>query len=321
MQARIPSSPPPIAPVSGGERPTWSVMIPVYNCMDSLAQTLDSVLNQDPGKFMMQIEVVDDASTDGDVAALVAAIGKGRVGYFRQESNVGSLRNFETCLQRSRGLYVHLLHGDDLVKPGFYTAMAALLAQYPEAGSAICKSSYINSYGNETHFTPTLLELAGILPNWLERIAKVNVVQPPSIVVKRAVYEQLGGFFAAHYGEDWEMLCRVAAHFPVAYTPVCLAMYRIHDQNITSNAYLSGSCISDILRFIAIIGQYMPEDRRIPIARIARRNYANFFAGIAYSQFTRDRNSFLRLSFRAFRMAPTRITFGNLVRNLFRYFR
>lgn len=106
---RIPESPPVIRPVEGnGSRPLWSVMIPVYNCSPYLPQTLKSILLQDPGPEQMQIEVVDDCSTDADVAQLVMQIGKGRIDYFCQPVNVGSLRNFETCLNRSRGKYIHL---------------------------------------------------------------------------------------------------------------------------------------------------------------------------------------------------------------------
>jgi glycosyltransferase involved in cell wall biosynthesis len=64
----------------------------------------------------MQIEVVDDGSTDADKEALVKQTGKGRVEYYRQPENVGSLRNFETRLNRATGHYIHILHGDDKSK-------------------------------------------------------------------------------------------------------------------------------------------------------------------------------------------------------------
>ena len=60
--------------------------------------------------------VLCDGSTDLDVEALVMSLGKGRVKYYRQPQNVGSLRNFETCINRANGHLVHLLHGDDRVK-------------------------------------------------------------------------------------------------------------------------------------------------------------------------------------------------------------
>jgi len=31
------------------------------------------------------------------------------------------------------------------------------------------------------------------------------------MVVKREVYEKLGGFYGVEYGEDWEMWVRIAA--------------------------------------------------------------------------------------------------------------
>src|SRR3712207_3896442 len=100
---RIPSSPPQILPVSIADTPLWSVMIPVYNCSAFLEECLKSVLVQQLPENDMQIEVIDDASTDADVEALVKQIGKGRVKYFRQKENLGSLRNFETCINRAAG--------------------------------------------------------------------------------------------------------------------------------------------------------------------------------------------------------------------------
>jgi hypothetical protein len=57
--------PPPLIPGTEGPvtRPYWSVMIPTYKAQaDYLVETLNSVLQQDPGPEQMQIEVVDDCS-------------------------------------------------------------------------------------------------------------------------------------------------------------------------------------------------------------------------------------------------------------------
>ena len=61
-----------IFPVPEGiPRPLLSVMIPTYNCANYLRETLTSVLTQDPGVELMQIEVVDDHSTKDDPEAVV----------------------------------------------------------------------------------------------------------------------------------------------------------------------------------------------------------------------------------------------------------
>src|SRR5690606_6187539 len=118
MLERTPKTPPKIRPLpSNLVQPQWSVMIPSYNCIHYLRKTIESVLAQALDPQQMQIEVIDDFSTDGNVKALVEKLGKGRIGFYKQPHNVGSLRNFETCINRSKGKFVHILHGDDLVRP------------------------------------------------------------------------------------------------------------------------------------------------------------------------------------------------------------
>jgi len=109
------------------------------------------------------------------------------------------------------------------------------------------------------------------------------------MVVKRAVYEQLGGFYAVHYGEDWEMWARIAAHFPIAYSPRCLAHYRYLNQaSITLRSLATGQNIKDITTVIDIILGYLPAAERPRIRRIARRHYAEYCAAVAHTLYETD---------------------------------
>ena len=117
------------------KRPLWTVIIPTYNCANYLKETLASVLEQDPGEASMEIIVVDDHSTKDDPEAVVKEFGKGRVKFIRQEKNVGKVKNYETGLTISKGIYIHQLHGDDKVLPGFYKEMEAIFNESP-----ICRS-------------------------------------------------------------------------------------------------------------------------------------------------------------------------------------
>ena len=99
----------------------WSVMIPCYNAPpDYLAATLRSVLQQDPGRELMQIEVIDDASPNGAPVELVKKIAGDRVTVQREEKNRGLAGIWNRCIERAQGRWVHILHQDDLVRPGFY---------------------------------------------------------------------------------------------------------------------------------------------------------------------------------------------------------
>lgn len=279
---RTPQTPPQIEPLLHQEnRPFISVMIPTFNCIHYLENTLNSVLSQDFDLGMLQIEVIDDHSTDGDVEALVKRVGGGKVRFFQQARNVGSLRNFETCINRAKGEWVHILHGDDQVLQGFYQEITSLIKGFPQASAVFTDYWYMDNSGKYLHHLPPLLPQQGILPNWLETIAQGQRIQPPAILVKRAVYEDLGSFFGVHYGEDWEMWVRIASKYEFAYSPNYLAMYRIHTTNITSRSFLSSQDIKDIIKVIDLIQPYLPLEKRAMYKRNALKNYAQYFAKVS----------------------------------------
>jgi hypothetical protein len=259
-----------IPPVPAGvARPLWSVMIPTYNCARYLRETLASVLAQDPGPGQMQIEVVDDCSARDDPEAVVRELGGDRVGFYRQPQNVGHVRNFETCLLRARGHLVHILHGDDLVRPGFYARLQEAFASHPEIGAAFCRQIFIDEEGRWESIGSPEQETSGILADWLPRIVRSQRIQTPSIVVRRAVYERLGGFDRRirYYGEDWEMWIRLAVHYPVWYEVEPLALYRMHRVSLTGQSRRIGGDIRDMRQMIAIVRSYLAA--HLPEATVA----------------------------------------------------
>lgn len=318
---RTPNTPPLIGPVPGHKyRPRWSVMIPTYNCLAFLQETLECILTQAPGPEAMQIMVVDDCSTDGDVKALVERVGRNRVEYFRQEQNVGSLRNFETCLNRSTGEWVHILHGDDLVMSGFYAEIEQLFKQHPEAGAAFTNSASTVGNGKKLHVRPLLAPVPGLLPDFLRQNILRLRLQPPSIVVKRKVYEQLGGFYAVHYGEDWEMWTRIAAYFPIAYSPKCLALYRYQNANgITHLSIANGQNIRDIIKVFDIITTYVPANEREQLKKNARREYALYCVSLANSLLKTNRKVALIQALGALKMSSDSQVYLAFVKCIVKY--
>ncbi|MDX2231929.1 MAG: glycosyltransferase [Leptolyngbyaceae cyanobacterium bins.349] len=267
---------PPIPPVPPtASRPQWSVMIPTYNCAAYLRQTLQSVLQQAPGPDVMQIEVVDDCSTQDDPERVVQEVGQGRVSFYRQPENRGAIHNFNTCIQRSKGYLLHILHGDDTLLPGFYAAMEQAFQQEPELGAAFCRPIYVDECDQQRFVYPLEQPHAGIMLNLLERLGTMCMIQTPTIVVKRTVYEAIGGFHPElfHAG-DWEMWKRVAAYYPVWYEPQPLACYRTHAASHTSSLVRSASNIANTRRAIEISEAYLPQSMRDTITTQAREFYA-----------------------------------------------
>jgi len=262
-----------IPPVeASGARPRWSVMIPTYHCAIYLRSTLESVLSQDPGSDAMQIDVVDDCSTLDDPRAVVEEIGRGRVTFFRQPRNVGHVANFNTCLRRSRGDLVHILHGDDCVAPGFYATMQRIFDDHPEIGAAFCQHIVMDEAGHWIALAELEAHAGGPIADWLERIATGPRLQPPAMVVRRSVYEALGGFDRriTAYGEDWEMWVRIASRYTVWYEPTALALYRVRTHSLARQSTRTGANMHDMATVIDIIQGYVPLALRSDVVHTAR---------------------------------------------------
>ena len=279
-----------ISPIGvNSARPFWSVMIPTYHCAHYLRQTLESVLSQDPGPDSMQIEVVDDCSTLDDPEAVVKEIGQGRVAFHRQPKNVGHTKNFESCLRRARGKVIHLLHGDDYVLDGFYRKMQYAFESEPKIAAAFCRQLFIDETGIVKDYSPLEQATSGILNNGLERLAEEQRIMTPSIVVRRKVYEQLGGFDSRLIcSEDWEMWVRIASQYPIWYEPEPLAAYRMHASSNTGRHIRNGDDVRYNRMAIEIFKSYLPEEIAGKVTRKARETYALSALDTAYAMLTKQ---------------------------------
>jgi glycosyltransferase involved in cell wall biosynthesis len=267
---------PQIEPVPLGiARPLWSVMIPAFNANATLPDTLASILAQDPGPAAMQIEVVDDCSTRDDTRALVEQIGTGRIAFFRQPRNLGVAGNLTQCIRRARGDLVHLLHADDLVEPGFYLSLEQVFKSQPRLGAAFCRHRFIDAQGRTLSLSPLEREESGVLENAIERLAEEQRIMTPAIVVRRSVYEEVGGFDGRLiYAEDWEMWVRIAALYPIWYETRPLASYRMHDDTNTGRHLRTGEHIRDTGLAIQLFTEHLPADTARRVVPRARRTYA-----------------------------------------------
>jgi len=257
-------------------------MIPTFNCSRYLGETLSSVLAQDPGPDLMQIEVVDDHSSEDDPQAVVQRIGQGRVQFYRQPGNVGVAKNFATCLNRSRGRLVHLLHGDDCVRNGFYAKLGQAFEARPDIGAAFCRHIFMDADGHTLSVSPLEQRDSGILDQGLERLAQEQRIMTPSIVVRRAVYEELGGFDSRLIcSEDWEMWVRIAARYPIWYEAEPLALYRMHAHSNTGRHVGTAEDMRYTRAAIEMFKHHLPRDRAERLIRKARETYALAAIGTA----------------------------------------
>ncbi|MCE8424195.1 MAG: glycosyltransferase family 2 protein [Candidatus Methanoperedens sp.] len=106
--------------------PLVSIGMPVYNGGKTIRQALDSLLAQDFENF--ELIISDNASTDstGNICQQYAACDP-RVRYYRNETNIGELANFNRLVYLARGKYFMWAADDDLWEPSYVSHMVNAL--------------------------------------------------------------------------------------------------------------------------------------------------------------------------------------------------
>jgi glycosyltransferase involved in cell wall biosynthesis len=257
-------------------RPLLSVMIPVYNVADShwLKACLESVLMQDKVFDSAEIIVVDDASASDTARGIVNEFG-GRVRYQRNRDNLGLVGNHNYCIEQARGEFLHFLHQDDTVEPGFYDAVLEPMLADERLVAAFTHNRYIDARGNQRGTGDPPRPQLGVLPDWYIRLSLEIRIQFPSIVVRRKTYEKVGGFYPGRrFSFDWDLWNRVAASGPVWYDPRPLANYRVHQESATFG-FREKERVVDAMQTVANMVQLVPTEERAAVAEMGM--YKFFF--------------------------------------------
>ena len=244
------------------KRPFWSIVLPIYSTnsrTNYLFECLVSVLRQWSGEEQMEIIVVDDASPV-PLKNLVYEIGQGIISYYRNPQNRGAYANFNTAVAISQGQWIHLLHDDDYVLPGFYDQLRQSLETCPPSvGAAFTGYENVNEEGKVVCTQQVYGDKRGVIKDFIQIIGVGNQLNMPAVVIRRSSYEHLGGYLPElNYTGDWEFYKRVTTFYDWWYEPEILARYREHTDNITTKSISSGSKATCLRRAIEVSEDYIP---------------------------------------------------------------
>ncbi len=105
-----------------------SVIMPVYQCVDYLDETLASVLSQSLKD--MEIICVDDGSADGSREKLLDIAGTDERMSVYQQSHLGAGAARNAGIERAAGKYLYFMDSDDLLVPGAMEKTVARAEEY-----------------------------------------------------------------------------------------------------------------------------------------------------------------------------------------------
>jgi glycosyltransferase involved in cell wall biosynthesis len=251
--------------------PLVSVIVPVYNRADVLAETLDAVFAQTYPN--LELIVVDDGSKD-DTPKVVARYGDRLISVRQENQGLAAARN--NGFLRSRGEYIAWLDHDDVWMPEKLSLQVAWMQQHPECAVVATDFSAFDAAGfyARSHAAAyysqiarhglgglfperALLSTRGLeslpapppaLPATLpvhhgrvyDKMIWGNFLHPPTVMMRRAAALQ-AGFCEQRFGNDvdYEYLIRVSKQGEAAFIDYPLIRYRYSEGQLSSDKNLA----------------------------------------------------------------------------------
>ena len=202
-----------------------SVIIPLYNKAQSIAETLRSVLNQTYKDY--EIIVINDGSTDNSVQ-VVESIKDSRIKLFNKPNGgVSSARNYG--IQKAKYEYIAFLDADDYWEPTYLEELVKLINDFPNAGLYGLGFGHIWQENKEliNHDLPDLFR--GIIENPWQRGC---IYWTGSTTTTKTVIQSVGLFDERiSHGEDLDMWYRILLRYSGVFYNKTLAYYRQDSEN------------------------------------------------------------------------------------------
>jgi glycosyltransferase involved in cell wall biosynthesis len=210
-------------------QPQVTVLIDTYNYGCFIQEAIESVLSQDFPPEQMEILVVDDGSTD-DTEERVRKY-RSRINYFRK-TNGGQASAFNFGLERARGEIVAFLDADDYWLPGKLPRVVEEFEKNPEAGMVYHEIREFHSQRG-AYKDGGLPLLSGFLPSSAKDLLSY-VLYPTSFLAFRrnALQPLLPIPEKLTIQADSHLSGLVIFLAPIIAIPECLAVYRLHGQNL-----------------------------------------------------------------------------------------
>lgn len=194
--------------------PTVSVVIPVHNHADRIANAVRSVLHQEFDN--LDVIVVDDGSDDDPASKLQEFLGEIRI--LKQRcSGPGAARN--RGIDLARGTYIAFLDADDDWLPSKLSTLVNFLEDHPEIQWASSNHWVIPREAERRLKLPVRGDpgapRVGLVTDWFSSYGLHVATTTSGVVVRKSVLAETGGFDEhARSGQDYDLWFRIAIRYP-----------------------------------------------------------------------------------------------------------
>lgn len=210
-----------------------SIITATYNCAATLNTCLASVAGQSHAD--REHIVIDGASTDGTLGILDLHFAK--LAALVSEPDGGIYHALNKGLALASGEVVGFLHADDRYADSGVLARIAAAFEDPAVAAVYGDLEYMN-----------WAEPSRVVRHWrsgdfhLTRLRRGWMPPYPTLYLRRAVYERLGGFDTRYrIAADYDLMLRVLSRLPgrVVYLPEVLVRMRLGGESNRSLAQIA----------------------------------------------------------------------------------
>jgi glycosyltransferase involved in cell wall biosynthesis len=234
--------------------PTCTVVIPSRNCLAYLPTALGTVDMQRMND--LEVVIVDDGSSDGTRAWLEAGDRVRASLKVVSTEGVGVARARNIAIAAATSDLVAFLDADDQWWPGKLLKQVAWHRANPEVGMSFTDYIHLTPEGRmrSTCFEfwrEDWMSPAGefaIVESAEERLLATNLIGTSTVVARKPVLEQIGGFSeACKSAEDWDLWLRMAAAAPVGCYGAVTMSYLMRPNGETAARERRLSAMADII--------------------------------------------------------------------------
>lgn len=244
------SNPLPMSPYLNKIKPWVSVICTTYNQQEYIDEALQSVVTQNYPN--VELIVIDNGSTDDSAARITAFLHRhAGIQFVRNQTNVGLNRAFNQGLAIAQGRYVIDLSADDVLLPGRIADQVAYFEELAGPYAVVFSNAgYIDAQGNllALHYPVDEHGHARIpVPtgNVFQPILESYFICTPTMMMRRDVLNELGGYDETLAYEDFDFWVRSARLYHYAYLDKVLTHKRQTPNSLSSQVVLPDNKLLD----------------------------------------------------------------------------
>lgn len=210
-----------------------SVVIPVYNRVELLCDTINSVQMQTYQNI--EILIIDDCSSE-DIHSKVLSLKDDRIRYYRNSENMGANYSRNQGILHSAGRYIAFQDSADIWKPEKLEKQMQVFLENETIDAVYCETGFENQTGKLIIVPDRNIGEEERNQNIYHTLLRQNIIDTPGLMVKKECLIAVGMFDTEMPRlQEWELCLRLAAQYKFQCVNEVLSTGTYRNDSISAN--------------------------------------------------------------------------------------